>query len=331
MVTGGAGFLGTAVVEILQQKSCRKIFVPRKTNYDLVEMENVKRLYKDAQPDVVIHLAASVGGIGANLQNPGTFFYENIMMGTQMMEVGRQIGLEKFVAVGTVCSYPKYTPIPFHVDDLWNGYPEETNAPYGLAKKMLAVQSQAYRTQYQFNSIFLLPANLYGPGDNFDEQSSHVIPAFIHKCVQARRMGMERITLWGTGAATREFLYVTDAAKAIVLAAEKYNDWLPLNLGTGQEIRIKDLWEIIKGEVGYRGEVEWNHHMPDGQPRRCLDVSAMKEQLQFFPEITLEEGLKNTIIWYDHQFTEKPVPVINKCEKSLETYNVLSKREERNT
>ena len=323
VVTGGAGFLGSAVVTLLQQESCRTVFVPRKTDYNLVEMRDVTRLYEDAQPDVVIHLAASVGGIGANLKNPGTFFYENIMMGTQMMEMGRRSGLEKFVAVGTVCSYPKLTPIPFRVDDIWNGYPEETNAPYGLAKKMLAVQSQAYRTQYQFNSIFLLPANLYGPGDNFDEQSSHVIPAFIHKCTQAQRTGAKRVTLWGTGAATREFLYVTDAAKAIVLASEKYNDSYPLNLGTGQEIRIKDLWEIIKRETGYCGEVEWNSLMPDGQPRRCLDVRAMKEQLQFYPETSLTQGLKNTIDWYEQQWSETTIPEFMKWEQPIEKNSVL--------
>ena len=254
-----------------------------------------------------MHLAASVGGIGTNLQYPGKFFYDNMMMGIQMMEIGGQRGLEKFVAVGTVCSYPKLTPIPFHVDDFWDGYPEETNAPYGLAKKMLAVQSQAYRTQYGFNSIFLLPSNLYGPGDNFDEQSSHVIPAFIHKCIRAQREGLEHITLWGTGSATREFLYVTDAAKAIVLASEKYNDSYPLNIGTGQEICIKDLWGIIQDEIGFRGEVHWNSEMPDGQPRRCLDVRSMKEYLQFSPEMSLVDGLKNTIRWYTSEYLVKPV------------------------
>jgi GDP-L-fucose synthase len=321
VVTGGAGFLGTVVVDLLQNQSCRNIVVPRKAEYNLVDMQDVTRLYEDAQPDVVIHLAASVGGIGANLQNPGKFFYDNIMMGTQMMEVGRQKRLEKFVAVGTVCSYPKFTPIPFHVDDFWGGYPEETNAPYGLAKKMLAIQSQAYRTQYGFNSIFLLPANLYGPGDNFDEQSSHVIPAFIHKCVQARRRGLKKITLWGTGSATREFLYVADAAKAIVLASEQYNDSYPLNIGTGQEIGIKDLWEIIQGEVGYCGEVIWNSEMPDGQPRRCLDVRAMKRLLNFSPEITLENGLKHTIRWYESHCLEEAVPGSNKKEKTVEMSN----------
>ncbi len=322
VVTGCAGFLGTAVVGILQSHSCRKIVVSRKADYNLVDMQDVKRLYKDAQPDVVIHLAASVGGIGANLHHPGKFFYDNIMMGIQMMEVGRHSGLEKFVAVGTVCSYPKFAPIPFHVDDFWGGYPEETNAPYGLAKKMLAVQSQAYRIQYGFNSIFLLQLNLYGPGDNSDEQSSHVIPAFIHKSVQAQRRGLERITFWGTGSATREFLYVTDAAKAIVLASEKYNDSTPLNIGTGQEIRINDVWEIIQREVGYRGKVQWNHEMPDGQPRRCLDVQSMKERLEFFPEMTLEEGLKNTIHWYESECLDTPVSGNSQHEKPVVRHTI---------
>ncbi len=304
MVTGGAGFLGRAVVELLQRESCQQIIVPRKNEYDLVQMKDVQRVYKEARPDVVIHLAAAVGGIGANMASPGSFFYENLMMGVQMMEVGRQQNIEKFVAVGTVCSYPKFTRLPFQEDDFWNGYPEETNAPYGLAKKMLAVQSQAYRAQYKFNSIFLLPANLYGPRDNFDEQTSHVIPALIRKCFQARRNNMKCITFWGTGEATREFLYVTDAAKAIVLATEKYQDSHPLNLGTGKDIQVKDLWEIIKQQIGYDGEVKWDHDMPDGQPRRCLDVSAMETLLDFTPSVSLKDGLMRTIQWYEkHSLT----------------------------
>ncbi len=303
VVTGGGGFLGSHVVDLLEEENCLEIVVPRKTQYDLVHMKDVYRLYDDARPDIVIHLAASVGGIGANMQNPGSFFYENLMMGTQMMEVGRQCHIEKFIAMGTVCAYPKFTPVPFREEDLWNGYPEETNAPYGLAKKMLAVQSQAYRTQYNFNSIFLLPANLFGPRDNFNEQSSHVIPALIQKCIQARRTGQERILLWGTGEASREFLYVTDAAKAIILASERYAESKPLNLGNGQEIRIKDLLEIIQRLTKFKGKVDWNSEMPDGQPRRSLNISKMEENLGFSPVVSLEDGLRKTIEWY-----EKKVP-----------------------
>jgi GDP-L-fucose synthase len=268
-------------------------------------MKDVYRLYDDARPDIVIHLAASVGGIGANMQNPGSFFYENLMMGTQMMEVGRQRKIWKFIAMGTVCSYPKITSVPFREEDLWNGYPEETNAPYGLAKKMMLVQSQAYRAQYNFNSIFLLPANLYGPRDNFNEQSSHVIPALIQKSIQARRTGQKRIRLWGTGEASREFLYVTDAAKAIVLASEGYAESQPLNIGNGQEIKIKDLFAIIQCLTKFKGEVDWNAEMPDGQPRRSLHISRMKEELGFSAVVSLEDGLRKTIEWYEKEVPAK--------------------------
>ena len=272
-------------------------------------MDAVKQLYSDAKPDIVIHLAAKVGGIGANRENPGKFFYDNLMMGAQMMEVGRQADIEKFVALGTVCAYPKFTPVPFKEENLWNGYPEETNAPYGLAKKMLLVQSQGYRQQYGFNSIFLLPVNLYGPGDNFDPNSSHVIPALIKKCIDAQResslRGAKRrsnlipsITIWGTGKATREFLYVEDAAKAIVLATEKYNKSDPVNIGAGFERSIKDLVNLIVKLTGFKGKIIWDKTKPDGQPRRCLDTSRAVKEFGFKAKIKFEEGLAQTIKWY---------------------------------
>jgi GDP-L-fucose synthase len=297
-VTGGAGFLGRYVVEKLEERGCRDIFVPRSRDYNLVESEAVKRLYRDARPEVVIHLAAVVGGIGANRANPGRFFYENLMMGVQMIEQGRLAGVEKFVALGTVCAYPKFTPVPFKEEDLWNGYPEETNAPYGLAKKMLLVQLQAYRQQYGFNGIFLLPVNLYGPGDNFDLESSHVIPAMIAKMVEARDSGQARVELWGTGQASREFIYVKDAAEGIVLAAEKYEKPEPVNIGAGFEITIRELAALIARLTGYRGAINWDATRPDGQPRRRLDTSRALSEFGFKARTGLEEGLKLTIASY---------------------------------
>jgi GDP-L-fucose synthase len=298
VVTGGAGFLGSFLVEHLRAKDCRAVVVPRSKDYDLVEMDAVRRLYADAKPDVVIHLAARVGGIGANQANPGRFFYDNLMMGTQLIEVGRQLGIKKFVAIGTICAYPKYAPIPFKEDDLWAGFPEETNAPYGLAKKMMLVQSQAYRQQYGFNSIVLFPVNLYGPRDNFDLETSHVIPALIRKCAEAQQNGKPEIVLWGDGTPTREFLYVEDAAEGILLAAEQYNDSRPLNLGTGEEISIKTLAGIIAAEVGFHGRILWDPTKPNGQPRRCLDISRIKQTIGFQPTHSLRDGLKKTIQWY---------------------------------
>ncbi|MEE9542395.1 MAG: GDP-L-fucose synthase [Thermodesulfobacteriota bacterium] len=298
VVTGGAGFLGSFLVEGLERRGCKDIFVVRSKDYNLVEMEDVKRLYRDAKPDMVIHLAASVGGIGANKENPGRFFYENLMMGVQLIEAGRQAGVDKIVALGTICSYPKFTPVPFKEEDLWNGYPEETNAPYGLAKKMLLVQAQAYREQYGFNAIHLLPVNLYGPRDNFDLDSSHVIPALIRKCVEAGERGDDKIIVWGTGKATREFFYVEDAVEGILLASEIYNGPEPINLGAGFEISIKDLVDLITRLTGFKGGVEWDTSKPDGQPRRMLDTTRAEELLGFRARTALEDGLKKTIEWY---------------------------------
>lgn len=297
-VTGGAGFLGRFVVRKLQERGCQNIFVPRSQDYNLEDNEAVKRLYQDAKPDIVIHLAAVVGGIGANRENPGKFFYKNLIMGAQMMEQGRLSGIEKLTAIGTVCAYPKFTPVPFKEEDLWNGYPEETNAPYGLAKKMLLVQSQAYRQQYGFNSIFLLPANLYGPGDNFDLNTSHVIPALVRKAVDAKERGEKQIVVWGTGKVTREFLYVEDAAEGIVLATEKYNKSVPVNLGAGFEISIKDLAQLICELTGFEGELEWDTSKPDGQPRRMLDTTRAKKEFGFEATTSFRDGLKKTIEWY---------------------------------
>ncbi|HMS84501.1 MAG TPA: GDP-L-fucose synthase [Nitrospira sp.] len=298
VVTGGAGFLGSFVVDLLRAKGCRQIVVPRSKDYDLVQMDAVQQLYRDARPDLVIHLAARVGGIGANQANPGRFFYDNLMMGTQLIEVGRQRGLKKFVALGTICAYPKFAPIPFKEDDIWNGYPEETNAPYGLAKKMMLAQSQAYRDQYGFNSIVLFPVNLYGPRDNFDLQTSHVIPALIRKCVSAKEEGRTEITLWGDGSPTREFLYVEDAAEGILLAAEHYDGNLPVNLGTGAEISILDLARLIADEVGFTGQIQWDVTKPNGQPRRCLDVSRAKQLFGFQAKHGLSDGMKKTVQWF---------------------------------
>ncbi len=301
LITGGAGFLGSFVVEKLRQRGCKDIFVPRRKDYDLVEMEAVKRIHKDTQPNMVIHLAARVGGIGANQANPGKFFYDNLMMGAQLMEVGRQAGVEKFVTISTICAYPKFTPVPFKEEDLWNGYPEETNAPYGLAKKMLLVQSQAYRQQYGFNSIVLFPVNLYGPRDNFDLQTSHVIPALIRKCLEAKRRDASNIEVWGDGSPTREFLYVEDAAEGICLAAERYDSSEPVNLGSGMEISIKDLVHTIKRMTGFTGEIIWDTTKPNGQPRRSLDTSRAEKHFGFRAKTSFEEGLRRTIEWYKDQ------------------------------
>ena len=297
-VTGGAGFLGRFVIEKL--KACdAEIFVPRSRAYNLIEKSDIIRMLNDSQPDLVIHLAAVVGGIGHNQKNPGKFFYDNLMMGTQLIEQSRLHGVKKFVATGTVCAYPKSTPVPFNEDDLWNGYPEETNAPYGLAKKMMLVQSQAYRDQYGFNSIFILPANLYGPGDNFDLETSHVIPALIRKCVEARRNGAGFIEVWGSGSASREFLYGEDCAEGIVKAAALYNEREPVNLGNGREVVIKDLVEIIARLTGFEGEIRWQPDKPDGQPRRQLDTRRAFERFGFQAQTSLEQGLRQTIDWYE--------------------------------
>lgn len=297
LVTGGTGFLGSYVVEKLRKKGCKNIFVPRKKSYDLVDIEAIKHVYKDSKPDIVIHLAAKVGGIGANRKSPGSFFYDNLMMGAQMMEEARLSGAEKFVALGTVCAYPKFTPVPFKEENLWNGYPEETNAPYGLAKKMLLVQAQAYRQQYGFNAIFLLPTNLYGPGDSFDPESSHVIPALIKKCLDAIKEGRKEIVVWGTGKPTREFLYVEDCAEAILLAAERYNNPDPINVGVGFEISIKDLTKLIAELTAFKGKIAFDAAKPDGQPRRMVDTKRAKKEFGFVAKVPLREGLRKTIEW----------------------------------
>jgi GDP-L-fucose synthase len=304
VVTGGAGFLGHYVIEGLQRRGCRRIEVPRIEDYDLVTLHDIERMYEDMRPEVVIHLAAVVGGIGANRERPGEFFYKNLMMGVQLIEQARLRGVEKFIAIGTVCAYPKFTPVPFREEHLWDGYPEETNAPYGLAKKMLLVQSQAYRQQYGFNSIFLLPVNLYGPGDNFDPQTSHVIPALIKKCVDAVQAGDDHVTCWGTGEVSREFLYAADAAEGILLATEHYNGAEPVNLGAGREIRINDLAQKIARLTGFTGRIRWDPSKPDGQPRRCLDVSRARAYFGFEARTSFDEGLRQTIDWY--RATRKP-------------------------
>jgi GDP-L-fucose synthase len=298
LVTGGSGFLGSRVVARLREMGPAEISIPRKATCNLVEQSSVERLYKETRPDIVIHLAAHVGGIGANRMNAGSFFYDNLMMGAQLLEYARRTGVGKFVAIGTICAYPKFTPVPFKEEDLWIGYPEETNAPYGLAKKMMLVQSQAYRQQYGYNSIFLLPVNLYGPGDNFDPESSHVIPAVIRKCVEAVRNGASKITLWGTGAATREFLHVDDAANGIMLAAENYNSSDPINLGAGMEISIRDLTIRIAELSGFHGELVWDPTKPDGQPRRSLDTTKAEKLFGFRAKVPFDEGLRDTIEWF---------------------------------
>ena len=297
-VTGGAGFLGSFVLEKLEARGAAEVFVPRIDNYDLTKLEDIDRMLADAKPDVIIHLAALAGGIGANRARPAEFFYKNLMMGVPLMHKAWETGVDKFVAVGTICAYPKFTPIPFQEENLWDGYPEETNAPYGLAKKMLLVQAQAYREQYDFNAIYLLPVNLYGPRDNFNLETSHVIPALIRKCVEAQQNGADKIEVWGTGAPTREFLYAGDAAEGILLAAENYNGSEPVNLGSAMEISIKDLVDLIVKLTGFEGEVVWNSDKPDGQPRRALDVSRAREYFGFEAKMQFEEGLKHTIEWF---------------------------------
>jgi GDP-L-fucose synthase len=301
LVTGGAGFLGREVCARLADRGPAAVIVPRKADYDLTEQSAVRRLFADHRPDTVVHLAAVVGGIGANRENPGRFFYDNAVMGVMLMEEARRHGVTKFVSVGTVCAYPKHTPVPFKEDDLWAGYPEETNAPYGLAKKVLLVQGQAYRQQYGFHAITLFPVNLYGPGDNFDPASSHVIPALIRKVVEARDAGRPTVDVWGTGSASREFLFVRDAAAGVVAAAERYDDPDPVNLGSGREITIKALTELIGELSGFRGEFRWDPTKPDGQPRRCLDVSRAKERFGWQATTPFREGLQETIAWYGRQ------------------------------
>jgi len=302
IVTGGAGFLGSYVVKKLKEQGCDNIFVPMVEDYDLTKEKNVIRLYQDYPADIVIHLAAVVGGIGANRENPGKFYYDNLVMGAMLMEYARQFKIAKFVALGTICSYPKFTPVPFKEEDLWNGYPEEINAPYGLAKKTMLVQSQAYRAQYSFNSIFLLPLNLYGPRDNFDPKSSHVIPALIRKFIEATDEGKEEVICWGTGKPTRGFLYVEDAAEGILLAIEKYNKSEPVNLGTDLEISIKDLAELIGRLTGFKGKISWDRGKPDGQPRRRLDTTLAEREFGFKARMDFEEGLKKTIEWYRNNY-----------------------------
>jgi GDP-L-fucose synthase len=306
VVTGGAGFLGRFIVDRLKLQQGLEVFAPRRSDYNLVEAVDIKRLLGATRPDLVIHLAAVVGGIGANQKNPGKFFYENLMMGAQLIEQARLHGVRKFVALGTVCSYPKFTPTPFREDDIWNGYPEETNAPYGLAKKMMLVQSQGYRQQYGYNSIFLLPANLYGPGDNFDPESSHVIPALIRKCVEARNSGAAYVEAWGTGNASREFLYVEDCADAVLRAAALYDESEPVNIGTGSEIKISELMQLIARFTGFEGEIRWQHDKPDGQPRRRLDVSRAFDKFGFRAQVPFETGLRRTIEWFEAQVAGEP-------------------------
>jgi GDP-L-fucose synthase len=297
-VTGGAGFLGSFITEKLRQRGAAEVFVPLIEEYDLVDLGEIQRMLKDARPDVIIHLAALAGGIGANRARPADFFYINLMMGVQLMHEAWKQGVEKFTALGTVCAYPKFTPIPFKEENLWDGYPEETNAPYGLAKKMLLVQAQAYREQYGFNAIYLMPVNLYGPRDNFNLETSHVIPALIRKCVEAQECGRAQVVLWGDGSPTREFLYVEDAAEGILLATERYNGSEPANLGSGQEISIKRLAETIASLTGFSGELVWDTSKPNGQPRRALDTSRGEQFFGFRAQVPFEEGLRRTIEWY---------------------------------
>jgi GDP-L-fucose synthase len=305
-VTGGAGFLGSFVQKTLRERDAREIYIPHIENYDLTDLEDIRRMLDDAKPNIIIHLAALAGGIGANRERPAEFFYKNLMMGIPLMHEAWKLGVEKFVAIGTICAYPKFTPLPFSEENLWDGYPEETNAPYGLAKKMLLVQAQAYREQYGFNAIYLLPVNLYGPRDNFNLKTSHVIPALIRKMIEAEQEGKREVVLWGDGSPTREFLYAGDAARGIVLAAERYNDSQPVNLGSGMEISIKALAKLIADLTGYSGEIVWDTSKPNGQPRRALDVKRAKEYFGFEAQMPFEEGLRFTVDWFkENQSTIK--------------------------
>lgn len=304
IVTGGAGFLGKSVVRKLDERGCKNIFVPTIEEYDLRGLAAIKKMYTYAKADIVIHLAATVGGIGANLDKPGSYFYDNLIMGIQLIEQARANDIEKFVIIGTICAYPKFTPVPFREENLWNGYPDEVTGPYGLAKKMLLVQSQAYRQQYGFNSIFLLPVNLYGPGDNFDPKFSHVVPALIRKFYEAKINDSDEVIVWGTGKATREFIYAEDCAEGIVKAAQSYDKSEPVNIGTGIETPIKDLAEKIKDLIGYKGRIVWDSSKPDGQPRRCLDTTRAEKEFGFKAKTNFDEGLKKTIQWYINSSTK---------------------------
>ncbi len=306
VVTGGGGFLGSFVVDSLKARGCKSVFVPRKRDYDLTRMEGIEKMFADAQPEVLFHLAAVVGGIGANRINPGSFFYENAIMGIQLIEAARVHKVEKTLIAGSICAYPKFTPVPFKEEDLWNGYPEETNAPYGVAKKALLVQSQAYRQQYGLNSIFVMPVNLYGPRDNFDLQSSHVIPALIRKAIEAKEAGLDELVGWGDGSPTREFLYVEDAAEGLITAAASYDGEEPVNLGSGYEISIKDLMEMVARLCGFGGRIVWDTAQPNGQPRRCLDTTRAESYFGFKARTSLEKGLQKTIDWYKEN---RPRPV----------------------
>ena len=318
LVTGGAGFLGRPLCRALNRLNPAAVIAPRSREYDLRRQPDVRRMIETVQPQVVIHLAAVVGGIGANRENPGRYFYENAIMGIQLMEECRLAGVEKFVALGSICSYPKHTPVPFRESDLWNGYPEETNAPYGLAKKMLLVQAQAYRQQYGFNAVTLFPVNLYGPGDNFDLESSHVIPALIRKAIEARDAGLDHVDVWGTGSASREFLFVRDAARAITMAADAYDSAEPVNLGSGQEITIRELATMICELCAFHGAIHWDASKPDGQPRRCLDTTRARESFGFQAATTLRDGLAETIAWYEkHRVQPVAEPSQNSAESSL--------------
>ena len=308
LVTGGTGFLGRHLISELEAAGYENVFAPRSSEYDLRDPVACERLLADTKPDVVIHLAAVVGGIGANAANPATYFHDNAIMGIQLIERARRAGVRKMVILGTVCSYPKITPTPFHEDDLWNGYPEETNAPYGLAKKLLLIQAQAYRKQYGFNAIYLVPVNLYGPADNFDPDSSHVIPALIRRFSEAKRAGLAEVTCWGTGTPTREFLFVTDAARAIRLAAERYDDPDPVNIGSGDEYSIADVAKMVADDVGYTGAISWDASKPDGQPRRKLDTSRAAERFGFRAQVEMPEGLRRTVDWYERHVIRATAP-----------------------